>query len=769
MNREGMVTGVVCATMAVTGLLNHAQAAQKHYPARASLHGAWFPEPRVQDTANNQRPVPPSYEGKIDRLANMVSNEGVAPGLPSSSSSASRSPGADMFISDGAESALAINATNGNNIIVAHNPGFLGLAPAHNSVDGNMSWTSWGFPNGGGTYTGSPFDPWTNEGNSPNEFFVTLIRRDTMSNNSHCVIARSVASGANYSLFFERTKNVFQDREMVDIDRTTARGGGTGSTHDGKVYLAYDDYGVNGVGYTGSFLQVVSGAGTPLTELTISTFSTFWGSQIQPLAGTNDGQVFLMAAAISNNGATRWLRFHEVTGGGSGLVLNKSFMTFPATGQRLGTSLRYGVNGHRINGHMFFDMDRSGGARNGWLYVISNRNPNPGNPALDQGDVYLSKSTDGANTWTSTLVPGPAAGKTQFFTMLDVDDNGWIHVAYYQNESGSVNGGVLNADAANVYSTLSQDGGNTWTSPVQINDAMNTLDYFDPPPDLSGQSYYLIGDYCQIKATGTGSLTKSYICWSGYDKDRSDIFLNDKRDRVLCTTVTMSTPTLNPPTVGDDLCVGGTNAGGSCATDADCPSGVCGLKSRYITITPPNAGAIAQSIQVTIASMPIDPARVGEVWWAGPSGSIPNAPNPALTGALVLCASTPSNAEVWPAGNLHLFGEPIVPGARFDVRMCDATGANCSTPLTVATGKWGDIVSPFGGGSQPNFADINADVAKFVASNLSVPDTPRSDLRGPGTPGTPNVPNQDTNFADINADVVAFQGIVFPFNIPACP
>jgi len=226
-----------------------------------------------------------------------------------------------------------------------------------------------------------------------------------------------------------------------------------------------------------------------------------------------------------------------------------------------------------------------------------------------------------------------------------------------------------------------------------------------------------------------------------------------------------------PPTGGDDVCAGGSNDGGSCSTDADCPDGVCGLKSRYVSVTPPAAlarGGNPLSIQVTINSMPLDPARVGEVWWAGPSQSLNNAPNPALTGAQLLCEATPSNAEVWPAANLHLFGEPIVPGSSYEVRMCDAAGANCSDPLLIATGLWGDVASPFGGTSQPNFSDINAAVAKFQAT-VSAPDTPRTDLTGPGSPGTPNVPNQDTDFADINAGVNAFQGGGYPFSVPECP
>jgi len=122
--------------------------------------------------------------------------------------------------------------------------------------------------------------------------------------------------------------------------------------------------------------------------------------------------------------------------------------------------------------------------------------------------------------------------------MLDVDDDGWIHVAYYQNETGITNGGVLNAGTANLYYTVSNDGGVTWSPPTQVNGAGDTLQYFDPPPDLSSQEYYLIGDYAQLQAGKTVGTKVAYVLWSGYDKSRSDVFLNDKRDRAICTKMT---------------------------------------------------------------------------------------------------------------------------------------------------------------------------------------------------------------------------------------
>jgi len=200
------------------------------------------------------------------------------------------------------------------------------------------------------------------------------------------------------------------------------------------------------------------------------------------------------------------------------------------------------------------------------------------------------------------------------------------------------------------------------------------------------------------------------------------------------------------------------------------PSGGDGFaKSRYITVTPANpvvAGSTPTSIQVTVVSNPVDPTTVGDVWWAGPEQPLDNAPNPARTGAELVCTTSPQ-AQVWTTGFLDLFGAVIVPGAQYEIRHCINSGTLCSDPLLVSTGQWGDVVSPFGGTSQPNFSDINAIVAKFQVSSTA-PDIPRVDLAGPGATGVPNTPNAAANFLDISLDVGAFQSAAYPYTAPTC-
>jgi len=227
------------------------------------------------------------------------------------------------------------------------------------------------------------------------------------------------------------------------------------------------------------------------------------------------------------------------------------------------------------------------------------------------------------------------------------------------------------------------------------------------------------------------------------------------------------------PTVGNNICHGGSNNGNPCSASCECPGGGCSTPSRYLSTTPANAvtagGTTSIQVEVVLLGPPFAPGhRAGEIWWAGAEQAIPNAPNPALRGAPLLCEPTPSNAQVWTTGPLHLFGPSVVPGSRYKVRMCEPDGSNCSDPLLVGTGKWGDVRDPFGGGSQPNFADVNAIVQKF-GNLISAPDMPRVDLVGPGNPGQPNTPNHVANFSDISNDVSAFSGFPYPFAASACP
>jgi hypothetical protein len=515
-------------------------------PPRATVY---FPE-SGSFASLKPGPAPPSFVGKAVRLDGrgrfvpLRAAQKSAAVLPTGRRPGTTLGAGDYYVLDGSESSVAVNPNDGMNVIAGYNEGwdFDPDIPLSASTNGNSYWGSRAFPLGVGVYQGTPFSPWCNAGNASGEFFATLIRHDLFpTDNSHLIISRTTNNGATFTKFFELTRDVFQDRVMVDIDRPATLGGATGA-NDGKLYVCYDDFGPAGSGYAGSYLRVLSSTGDSLSEIQLSGNGTppFRGNQFQPMSGGRqnaDGHLYLVSSAVSGGGATQIANFHEITGAGGGTATYlKSTLSWASAGQRLGASNRWGVNGHRIDSRGYLAIDRSTGPRSGRLYFITNRNPNPGDASQDQGDLYLSVSTSGGSSWTTGKIP-TAVGRTQYFPMMDVDAQGWIHVAYYENGFGSVNNGALNAGTASVYYTVSRDGGLTWSPVVQVNDQANTLVMEDPPIELGGFGYYMIGDYMQLRATGVGAATSAYVVWTGFDRRRTDTGPGDKKERVIATVV----------------------------------------------------------------------------------------------------------------------------------------------------------------------------------------------------------------------------------------
>lgn len=181
-----------------------------------------------------------------------------------------------------------------------------------------------------------------------------------------------------------------------------------------------------------------------------------------------------------------------------------------------------------------------------------------------------------------------------------------------------------------------------------------------------------------------------------------------------------------------------------------------------VTVTSTAASTTSFAIKVEVLSMPLFPARVGEIWWAGaPLPPIANPPFGTFTGVPLECTTTP-HMQVWKGlGTLHCFGSVIAPGSTFGVSFCSSATGPCSAVQSIQTGKWGDVVTLFGGGAQPDFLDISATVDSFSFA-ANAPGIPRTDM-------VPAVPDHVADFTDIAAVVEAFTGVGYPFTPPTCP
>jgi hypothetical protein len=110
----------------------------------------------------------------------------------------------------------------------------------------------------------------------------------------------------------------------------------------------------------------------------------------------------------------------------------------------------------RANSFPVMDVDKSGGVYNGRIYIATT-DINLA-PAGTDPDIVLHYSTDNGSTWT----PGVRVnqdpinnGRIQFFPAIRVDEAGGVNIIYYDNRMVS--------DSTDVFLSRSTNGGNTWS------------------------------------------------------------------------------------------------------------------------------------------------------------------------------------------------------------------------------------------------------------------------------------------------------------------
>jgi hypothetical protein len=171
-----------------------------------------------------------------------------------------------------------------------------------------------------------------------------------------------------------------------------------------------------------------------------------------------NGEVYaIWARCGSGSSPENGLSFAKSTNGGANWTFNNSVV--PMSGLLVfGTGFApYGI---RMNSFPRIDVDRSGGPRNGWIYVCASQKNLA--PAGSDADIVLWKSTNGGTTWSSGVRVNQDPlnnGKLQFYNAVRVDENGGVNVVYYSNANTA-------ADSAEVIVARSVDGGNTFTEIV---------------------------------------------------------------------------------------------------------------------------------------------------------------------------------------------------------------------------------------------------------------------------------------------------------------
>jgi len=275
-------------------------------------------------------------------------------------------------------------------------------------------------------------------------------------------------------------------------------------THQGNLITGmYSNYSDNlGITWSANY-QIASGdqdKGAPATDDVAS--STYYGRTY--LVWTRYSSPFPIVISWTDNGAVSWTPPLQVNNSQGGHLSQGPYVSIGALGQvyvtwasTLQTSpftedcigfassvngganwsvqeCAYDCNGIktsqlapwniRVNGFPYMDVDRTGGSRHGWIYIVTaEKNLSP---AGTDPDIVFHRSTNSGQTWSAGVRVNQDAlnnGKVQYFPAIEVDSTGGINVVYYDNRDAPAD------TLMGLYLSRSVDGGSTW-SDYRVND-----------------------------------------------------------------------------------------------------------------------------------------------------------------------------------------------------------------------------------------------------------------------------------------------------------
>ncbi len=334
----------------------------------------------------------------------------------------------------------------------------------------------------------------------------------------------STDNGVTWSSTFTVVADANVDKNLIGTD------GSPSSPYFGNTYMAWTRF--SGSLADGRVARTTNGGVSWDPPIVLNSTPAGHFAQGHDVAVAPNGNVFVCwSAGITTSPFTEdFIGIAKSTNGGLNYVATEN--AFDVNGMRSSSFNGWGI---RVPGFPRIDIDKSGGSRNGWIYIVTGQVNLA--PAGSDADVIINRSTDNGATWSSGIRVNQDAlnnGKVQFFPVINVDDAGGLNVIYYDNRNFPSSG-----DSCSVYMSRSVDGGNTWTD-------IEVADHHFRPKNLPGIN--TMGDYIGV----TSGNSKVWPVWMD-DKAGPGVQFNIWTTSILIANYPLNAFNLQTPPAGTTI------------------------------------------------------------------------------------------------------------------------------------------------------------------------------------------------------------------------
>lgn len=445
--------------------------------------------------------------------------------------------------------------------------------------NGGTSWTGFDQP----PYGATSGDPAVSIGTNG---FIYTGYIDAGTNDGGQGVAVTTNNGVNWSRYVVGPKppgaSDLLDKNHLVVDKKA------GSPYENRVYAAWSAFVATSPNNEDIEFRYSSNNGQNWSNSVNISAAINAGSHDQGinLATGPNGEVYAIWAVYDQWAAGSYgedaIGFNKSTDGGATWV----------TPRRIYSGANFGIRGNltskgsiRVSSFPVMGVDRSGGARNGYLYAVWPQKTIA--PAGSDPDIVFTRSSDNGETWSSLVRVNNDPlnnGKDQYYPWMTVDQaTGNIFVIFYDSRD------VPN-DSANVYIARSTDGGTSFEN-IKVSDRAFK------PKTISGLASGYQGDYIGIAAYRN----TVYPTWA---EDRSGSY-----------QIWMSTVTFGPSATHTPL-----------------------------TNTENLTGPYVVNVGIT-SSIALDTNKLWVHWGRGANGEITDSVKLNLTGSDMYSASIPGNGQ----------------------------------------------------------------------------------------------------------------------------